>query len=325
MKEIGGYFGLELPQKEEYHQSQIKLNSASNAFKYILKAQDISKVYLPNYICDSVIEPLEALKMDFEFYTIDEDFEIYEDIKLKDTERLYCVNYFGLKQKYISTLVTTYGDQLIVDNSQAFFELPIQHIDTLYSARKFFGVSDGSYLYTNSILEEDLEQDTSTDRISHLVGRIDQTAAEYYPNYILSENSLTDQPIKTMSKFTETILKSIDYKKIKLLRERNFLYLHSILAKYNSLDIDINILNGSMVYPFLWKDSLLRNELIKNKVYVATYWPEVLKRVSEESFEATFVHKILPLPIDQRYDLEDMKRIVNIIDKYIKKGTTNAD
>ena len=35
MKEIGGYFGLELPRKEEYHQGQIKLNSASNAFKYM--------------------------------------------------------------------------------------------------------------------------------------------------------------------------------------------------------------------------------------------------------------------------------------------------
>ncbi len=301
MKEIGGYFKLELSQKKEYHQSQMKLNSARNAFKYILKAQNISKVYLPRFICDSVIEPLKALKVNFEFYTIDENFEISHNIELKDTERLYCVNYFGLKHKYICTLITTYGDQLIVDNAQAFFESPIPNIDTLYSSRKFFGVSDGSYLYTNSILEENLNQDVSTDRISHLIGGIDQTTAAYYSDYISFENSLTNQPIRTMSKFTETVLRSIDYNNIKLLRERNFLFLHSFLSKYNLLDIDIKMINAPMVYPFLWKDPLLRDELIKNKVYVATYWPEVLKRVSKESLEASFVHKILPLPIDQRY------------------------
>jgi len=320
MKEIGGYFGLELSHKDEYHQNQIKLNSARNAFKYILKAQNISKVYLPNYICNSVIEPLEALKINFEFYTINENFEISHNIKLEDTERLYCVNYFGLKSKYITTLIATYGEQLIVDNAQAFFEFPAPNIDTLYSARKFFGVSDGSYLYTNLIIEEQFEQDSSISRITHLVGSIDRTAAKYYPNYILSENSLIDQPIKTMSKFTETVLHSIDYKNIKLLRERNFLFLHSFLGKYNSIDIDISMLNGPMIYPFLWEDLLLRDELIKNKVYVATYWPEVLERVSEESLEASLTQKILPLPIDQRYGVEDMKRIVSTIKKYIEKG-----
>ena len=325
MKEIGGYFGLELPKKEEYHQGSIKLNSGRNAFKYILIAQNISKVYLPHYICDTVLEPLKTLKVNFEFYTIDKNFEISQDIDLKDTEKLYYVNYFGLKHKYITTLISTYGEQLIIDNTQAFFELPIPNIDTLYSVRKFFGVSDGSYLYTNSILEEDLEQDATTDRVSHLIGRIDQTAAAYYSNYISSENSLTDQPIKTMSTFTETVLQSIDYKNIKLLREQNFLFLHSFLSKYNSLDIDISILNGPMVYPFAWKDPLLRDELIKNKVYVATYWSEVLKRVPKESLEASFTQKMFPLPIDQRYNLEDMKRIVNIINEYIEKEVTNGN
>ena len=36
MKEIGGYFELELVQNKEYHFDAIKLNSARNAFKYII-------------------------------------------------------------------------------------------------------------------------------------------------------------------------------------------------------------------------------------------------------------------------------------------------
>lgn len=46
MKEIGGYFELELPLSQEYHNNAIKLNSGRNAFKYILKSQNITKVYI---------------------------------------------------------------------------------------------------------------------------------------------------------------------------------------------------------------------------------------------------------------------------------------
>ena len=46
MKEIGGYLGLELSTKEEYHTCAIKLNSGRNAFRYILEAQNIKKIYI---------------------------------------------------------------------------------------------------------------------------------------------------------------------------------------------------------------------------------------------------------------------------------------
>lgn len=66
MKEIGGYFELELPKKLEYHRDLIKLNSGRNAFKYILEVIKPKKVYIPNYICNSIIEPLEEVLIDYE-------------------------------------------------------------------------------------------------------------------------------------------------------------------------------------------------------------------------------------------------------------------
>ena len=74
-----------------------------------------------------------------------------------------------------------------------------------------------------------------------------------------------------MSNLTQTILKSIDYDKIKLIINKNFLFLHSHLKKINELKIDVNSLNGPMVYPLL-----LKKDMIKQKIYVATYWPNVL-------------------------------------------------
>ena len=68
-----------------------------------------------------------------------------------------------------------------------------------------------------------------------------------------------------------------------------------------------------MVYPFLNNKRGLKEKLIENKIYVATYWKEVKERVNTDSFENNLVDYLIPLPIDQRYNLEDMKYIVKFI------------
>jgi len=313
MKEIGGYFELELPQKEEHHKNGISLNSARNAFKYILQAQAVLKVYLPTFICNSMLEPLEELKIDYEFYGINEKFEINEKFDLKTNEKLVYVNYFGLKSKYIHKLSTIYNNNLIVDNTQAFFELPIKNIDTIYSARKFFGVSDGGYLYTTKFLNKELKVDSSYESSIQLVGRIDQDASEFYKYYQKSENRLINLPIKFMSKLTKRILGSIDYKDVQVKRERNFDILHRELKKYNKLKIEIEDMSTPLIYPFMSEDKTLRDKLIANKIYVAQYWCEVLKRKKLTDIEKLFVNQIIPLPVDQRYNSEDMHRILKVI------------
>ena len=131
MKEIGGYFELELTKGIEYHSELLKLNSGRNAFKYILKTRNPKKVFIPNFICDSVIEPLDELKINYEFFNIDENFEIIQNVILKENEIIFYVNYFALKSKYIEKLTHKYNNNLIVDNTQAFFEKPLKDIDTI--------------------------------------------------------------------------------------------------------------------------------------------------------------------------------------------------
>lgn len=82
MKELGGYFELELNQGEHYHKNALALNSARNCFKYILKVKQPSKVYIPAYCCDSLIEPLQAENIDYAFYHINEQFELLDLPKL---------------------------------------------------------------------------------------------------------------------------------------------------------------------------------------------------------------------------------------------------
>ena len=50
--------------------------------------------------------------------------------------------------------------------------------------------------------------------------------------------------------------------------------------------------------------------MIANRIFVATYWPNIN---DDDSHESYLKHHLLPLPIDQRYNEEDMKRIIDIV------------
>ncbi|MBA3026193.1 MAG: hypothetical protein FP820_07230 [Sulfurimonas sp.] len=312
MKEIGGYFSLELPErKNHFHMQAIQLNSARNAFEYILKHTKVNTVYIPYYNCDVMLEPLLKTFTSYKYYAINDSLEIEKLISLKDNELILYINYFGIKNQYVEKLIKRYQEKLIIDNSQAFFAKFEKHIYAIYSPRKFFGVSDGGYLVGN-IEENSLEQDFSAKRMNHLIGRLDSDAEKYYDTYKKNDNSLKMQDIKKMSTTTEYILSTIDYKNIAKKRKENFMYLHDNLKMMNSLRIDEDSLSIPMIYPFLFKEEL-KKILIENKIYVATYWPNILEIQDIPKNEQNLTKNLIPLPLDQRYNLDDMKRIVQII------------
>lgn len=314
-KAIGGYFSLELPLHEEYHKRAIKLNTGRNCLEYVLRYRQCKKIYIPFYTCDSVIEPILKIGVDYEFYHINRNFELETIIDLGKDEVILYTNYFGLKQEYVNFLAQHYGEKLIIDNTQAFFAAPITGIDTFYSCRKFFGVSDGAYLYTNGHVDIQLEQDFSYNRMNHLINSIDYSQEYAFTAFHISEECLVNQDIKQMSKFTQRIMQSIDYEKIARIRQDNFLYLHKQLSDSNLLNFN-NIKSATpLIYPYYSEDVKLREHLIINKIYVANYWPNVLEWTDTDSIEYSLAEKMVPLPIDQRYSKEDMEFIIKTINR----------
>ena len=315
MKEIGGYFELELNYTKEYYQDAIKLNSGRNALFYILKTNNPSKIYIPYYICHSVLEPIKKLNIDFCFYHINKKFEPILPSDYSEANFLLYVNYFGINFFNVKKLSNKIKN-LIIDNSQAFFYRPIKN-PTFYSTRKFFGVPDGAYLYNDLLVNEALRQSMSYDKCIHLLKRFDLESIEGYRDYEKIEAGFSSEPIMLMSKLTQKILTSIPYEKIKLLREQNFLYLHDHLKDINELYINTNNLHGPMKYPLLIKKDGLKQNLIKNKIYVSTYWQEVIETVENNTFEYELTKYLLPLPIDQRYNQADMELIIEKINEAI--------
>lgn len=313
MDSIGGYFSLELPIHEEYHKDAIRLNTGRNCLEYILRARRYSKVYIPYYTCDVILEPFHKLDVKYEFYHINQDFEIVNDIQLKTGEALLYTNYYGLKQRYVKSLALHYGKQLIVDNTQAFYDKPVNGIDTFYTCRKFFGVPDGAYLYTEKQLDLEIEQDKSYDRCSSLLKRIDLGPEAGYGDFREISKSLVGQPIKKMSNLTLQMMKSINYEMISQQRRTNYMLLQNSLGSSNCLKLPLEDDAVPMVYPYLSKTKDLRDYLINNRIFVARYWPNVLEWTNEGDTENQLALQTQHLPIDQRYTAEDMKRIIDII------------
>lgn len=306
MKEaIGGYFELELRQGSHYHANAIRLNSGRNCFEYILRARGYSKVYMPYYTCQVMLDTMQDLGIEIAYYTINEQLEPTELPILQKREAFLYTNYYGLKQASVKALAKHYGNQLIVDNAQAFYAERMTGIDTFYSPRKFFGVPDGGYLYTDALLETDFPQAESLERMISLLKRIEQGAEAGYQDFQAARVSIDHRPIERMSKITEAILGAIDYEEIAQKRKHNYQVLHECVKNSNLFYVPIEEDAVPMVYPYMIGDGDLRKRLIENKVFVATYWPNV-----DESNECEKMLKnnLIPLPIDQRYT--DMVEIV---------------
>ena len=320
MKAIGGYFSLETNDGWEHHHGALRLNAGRYALEYILKARKYKKVYLPYFICDTVIEPMERLGVTYEFYYINEQLESAAKLHPKDDEAVLYVNYFGLKNSYASTFCYAYKNT-ILDQTQAFYseqgniyeDKRIQ-CDTFYSCRKYFGVPDGAYLYTDCLLEEELPQDESFERMTFLTKRIDRSAQEGYADFHANDKALSAVGMKRMSKLTEAMMKGIDYSAKADRRIRNFHILDKALRESNRFKWDMDYGTVPLVYPYYVANGAeLRQRLIENQIFCARYWPNVLEWCKPDTQEHQLAENLVCLPIDQRCGEEDMERIIQII------------
>lgn len=304
-KALGGYFELELPTAGAmYYPNALKFQSARSAFYALLLHCKPERVWMPYYICDTMLSPLEKAGIEIAFYSLNSDFTIADDIELKVSDKLLYVNYFGLCTTFQNELLKRYDpQQIIFDHSQAFFCQPKKCLATLYSPRKFFGVPDGGFLITNLEMQEPtvIDED-SINRSKHLLQRLAGEPEDGYAAYQQAEESLKEIEPKRMSLLTERILASIDYQAIKNKREVNFRELHSIFEEKNEIDLILDNIEGPMIYPYFQAAGAaeLKAKLISGRCFIATYWPECRARLDGYYIEKSFVENLVPLPCDQR-------------------------
>lgn len=311
-KEIGGYFSLECGSAPSYYGNGVFLNSGRNALRYIIRLYGIRKIAVPYYTCPVVWQAVTSERCTIVPYDLDRNFFPLNDFD-DDTYVVYN-NYFGVFNENVRILSKRYK-RLIVDNAQAFYSGVHERIG-FYSPRKFFGLPDGGIAMCSRSISLPLEYSTSYDSCLHLLKRHDTLASDAYTDFLANELKLEDVPVKQMSKLTKALMGNIDYERVRYKRRENFVFLHNELAKKNQLMIKLTDEVVPLVYPLMSNNDALRQKLVDNKIYVAKYWSAISGcdcMKSEDAQEKA--NSLVPLPIDQRYNLDDMKRILEVINE----------
>ncbi|MGH8380249.1 hypothetical protein [Pseudomonas sp.] len=320
---IGGYFELELRKGQNPYPQALGFNSARSAFRALLVARRVSKVHLPHYLCNVMQEALNGTNIEQLRYGLSDELQLQSLPTLNPDEALLYVDYFGLKSDYIrEVLAPHYKHQLIVDNSQALFSEPLPATATLYSPRKFVGVADGGWLVNAPSNLPTAAPSYSQGRFAALLGRLEDAPQQHYAAFQSCEQTLQQEGVKAMSASTARLLDSIDYAWIAQQRTSNLAHLRQRLDEHNLFTAWPSRPVAGLCYPLLLAcaeaTARLRAHLLEHSIFVPCYWHEVLQAAATPAIERSWAQCLLPLPIDQRYSVDDMDRLADTILQHMR-------
>ena len=296
------------------HSDALALNCGRNCLDYLIRARGIRRIWLPGLLCGSIGRVCEKNGVEVLRYHIREDY-LFGAVPLQKGDWLYVADLCGqIPRAAVRGIVAKYKN-VIFDEAQAYFAPPVEGADTIYTCRKFFGVPDGAFLYTDARCDEEFPRDESIARMQRLLaagqGNSPASAVE-------DDELFNSEPTKWMSSFTSDLLHSIDYDAVKNQRTANFAALSMSLGPVNKLKPQRA--EGAFAYP-LWLDNgdEVRKMLAEKKIYIPLFWPNVLTDSDASSLEKELALNVLPVPCDQRYGPREMKVFVQQIALCVKE------
>ena len=311
-REIGGYFGLEKPVRPHCHAGAIALNCGRGALMYLAELRGIRRVWVPDYMCDSVPRALRRTGAEVLGYRIGEDLLPAYDFEPAEGDWVLLADFFGqLDRPAVDEALAFSGSRIIVDETQGFFVPAWEGCDTVWSCRKWFGVPDGAYAATSdgARLERGLPVDQSRDRMGFVLGRAERPAGEFFIEASANNEFFDGEPVKAMSPVTDSLMRAIDFEGARRRRVANWRLLDAALSTANGLALREPY--GPFMYPLLVDDGpALKRRLIERGIFVPTLWPNVLEEAPEGSVARRCARDIVPLPLDQRYGAEEIDYVI---------------
>ena len=339
---IGGEFDVDL-QGLQYTQSNngslegvYKYSSGRSALYYILldvqKRYGITAVYLPDYLCSSIVTAAEKSQMQVMFYNLNDQLEIdVEKFPLKSNEKaaILLINYFGLKNLHTQIeLVRSISKEAIVieDDVQAFYEFCKPELIADYkftSLRKTFACPDGGLVKTANDLP--LVSEANKFHQYKLAGSILKSLRkpEYYDDDIYlhlfekGESHIDDEIERGMSQISQEAITKTDFERIAYIRLRN---IRQILNGLKTLGIRTILPVSEDKIPLfvpIWLEdrNKVRRQMFQQQIFCPVHWPlegmDVQKGVEMAEHEMSII-------IDQRYTYKDMCFILTTLEKALK-------
>lgn len=310
----GGFQPLELRDTgffySENEYNLLKFNSAKVGIGKVIEKNQIEKMYVPFYLCPNVCKEIEGHDLEVVYYNIDKELLPIINDEFIEGDWIYIVDYFGIMDNRLDVYIKKHSDyKYIVDNCHSFFHKPNVGENYIYSCKKFFGVPDGSYLITDDYIEEQGSLSKGAEYSNYLI-----TALESGTNYCYNEKKKVDDLLgrtyDNMSIIADKIMRSIDYEMVINIRRENAAQYERAFSEINRIKIEKN--SVPYMYPLNFGQNI-KKELIGKKIFVPTLWEQCKEEKYKETWEYDLTENTLFLPVDQRYDKEDVEYVISIV------------
>lgn len=327
---IGGEFeidpnatkGIFKEQENTYYYS-----SGRAALYQILKSIiDHNKhIWLPDYLCNTVINSVERAGYLYSFYELNDNLEVSIDDLTRNgfqsSDVILLINYFGLQ--HLQGITTKIRDKypsaiIIEDDVQAFFEFhenPNPEADYRYSSlRKTFAIPDGAPVYTKHPMPLAMEENTFAPfkyKAAYLKFRRDtlQNDEEYLSQFKIGNDLIDSNLDSVMSVESKALYGALDIEEVKRKRKANSKYIVDALSKAGIKTVLPIPDDCTPLFVPIWleKRDDIRKKMFAKEVFCPVHWPlEGLKLKKG----AEMAEHELSLIVDQRYEANDIEEIL---------------
>lgn len=335
---------------EENNYFRRYFKSGRNAIKALLSiSQNYGIVALPEYTCETVIQPFVDEGWKIAFYEINKDLSInvnslVDVCNIYKPNILYIQQYFGFDTSKIEDILLSKIDKNIIvveDITQSLISnFHIKSADFYVgSLRKFIAIPDGGVLISSHRLDkiQTMVADLTILEIANNAFKL----KEHYFNTgdveikkifrkeyeILHERIAINDELRNISDVSLNIFKEYDFEEIKNIRKRNYNVLYTHLADNEDLTtlLDLKEPVCPLYYPVMVNNierKSLQQYLAKYNIYCPIIWPKSKYILKNSEVAENVYSSILCFPIDQRYNEDDMLFIVNKIHNY--RGTSKS-
>ncbi|MEE2828986.1 MAG: hypothetical protein VX498_07350 [Myxococcota bacterium] len=337
---LGGMFGLAEPSAATGSPAAflgpgaLRLANARSGMKLLVEALRPERVWLPSFLCESLIEPIASAGLDLCFYSVDSSLQVQVDPgldALRSGDLLVQIHYFGFPvDRRLAALARERGAHVVDDAAQALLSSQVGSDSdfVLTSPRKFVGVPDGATLTgpgCDQLTFPPLGDPptawaaaalaASTERAAFDAGSGDRAWFEQFQEVEKTQPTGAFAMSALGSRLLDT---SFDWGEIARKRRANY---RQILSRLSDCALFPELPDSVVPLGFpvrLAERDRVRADLMAAQIYPPVHWPVPDRVPSKFAVSRQLAAEIMTLPCDQRYGADDMDRVVSVLQRSLR-------
>lgn len=279
------------------------------------KIPNVKTALLPSYCCDSMIEPFRRAGIDVDFFDVNYDSNLKIDLQGRRADILLWCNYFGFKNE-----MPDFEGIIIEDITHSLFSDEACHSRSDYliaSVRKWEPICSGGYCSVDADLSLppqdfiDGKMEAMELKMKYLCDLDEKKKPIFLSSFNESNKWLSvNYSNLSIDSYSREYISKIDMATQKEIRRRNAHVLYEGLGDKVEFMFKQDQMDCPLFVPILLRENRdeVRSCLASNKVYCPVHWPHPNAECSSNLYDVE-----LSLICDQRYDENDMERIVSIL------------